>query len=62
MRHGQNLVIFRSVFNGVQKRPITTKLVILVVNWLYNIIATDSEVSLDWVEAAKTLLVNWHLI
>ena len=29
-----------------------TKLVILVVNWLNNIIATDSEVGLDWVEAA----------
>ena len=29
-----------------------TKLVILVVNWLDNVIATDSEVSLDWVEAA----------
>ena len=46
------MVIFGSVFNGVQKHPKTTKLVILVVNWLDNVIATDSEVSLDWVEAA----------
>ena len=34
---------------NTQKRQ---KLVILVVNWLDNVIATDSEVSLDWVEAA----------
>ena len=52
MSHGYNLVIFGSVFNGVQKHPKTTKLVILVVNWLDNVIATDSDVSLDWVEAA----------
>ena len=37
---------------GSKNTQKTTKLVILVVNWLDNVIATDSEVSLDWVEAA----------
>ena len=45
------MVIFRSVFNGVQKHPKMTKLVILVVNWFNNITATDPEVGWDWVEA-----------
>ena len=39
-------------FQWGQKTPKNVKIVILVVNWLNNIIATGSEVSLDWVEAA----------
>ena len=52
MSHGYNLVIFCSVFSGVQNHPETTKLVILVVNWFDYTTATDSKVSWDWVEAA----------
>ena len=46
------MVIFSSVFSGVQKHPKTTKLVILVVNLFDYTTATDSKVSWDWVEAA----------
>ena len=53
---------FGNFMFSFQWGPKTTKLVILVVNWLDNVIATDSEVSLDWVEAATTVLVNSHLI
>ena len=47
-------MIFCLVFNGVQKHPKTTKLVILVVEWFNNITATDSEEGWDWVEASTS--------